>query len=216
MKNREPLIQIFCKAPVLGKVKTRLIREIGARRALDLHKKMIERLMVDFSLDRPVAEFWISPDKDHMFFEQYAVPRFQQAGVDLGARMSGALRDGLTRHQSVILIGTDLPLINKSYIDRAVSSLRDHEVVLGPAEDGGYGLVGVKAEPPDMFSDINWGTEKVLSETCNRLNRSGLGYGLLPLIWDVDRPNDLPRYEVWLKDYWLDKASLGQGLTGKE
>ena len=64
-------------------------------------------------------------------------------------------------------------------------------MVLGPAEDGGYGLVGVKAEIPDMFSDIDWGTEKVLSQTCNRLNRGGLSYSLLPLIWDVDRPEDL-------------------------
>jgi uncharacterized protein len=211
MKSREPLIQIFCKAPLLGKVKTRLIQEIGARCALDLQKQMFKRLMADFSQDSPLAEFWISPDKDHVFFEPYAVPRFQQAGSDLGARMSEALRDGLTRHESVILIGSDLPLINKSYIDCAVSSLRDHEVVLGPAEDGGYGLVGVKAETPEMFSDINWGTEKVLSQTCKKLNDFGLSYSLLPLIWDVDRPADLQRYNAWLEGYRLDKASLGQG-----
>ena len=213
MKNREPLIQIFCKAPVSGKVKTRLIREIGAGDALGLYKQMFERLMSDFSLDNPLVELWISPDKDHVFFEQYPVARFQQAGVDLGARMSFALRNGLTRHKSVILIGADLPLINKSYVDLAVNSLRDHEVVLGPAEDGGYGLVGVKGETPDMFSDINWGTEKVLSQTCNRLNRCGLVYSLLPLIWDVDRPADLSRYNSWLERYCLDKASSGQGLA---
>ena len=213
MKNREPLIQIFCKAPVLGKVKTRLIKEMGARRALDLYKQMFERLMADFSLNSRLAELWISPDKNHVFFEQYGLPRFQQSGLDLGAKMSEALRDGLSRHESVILIGSDLPLINKSYIDRAVSSLRDHEVVLGPAEDGGYGLVGVKAETPDMFSDINWGTEKVLSQTCDKLNKGGLSYSLLPLIWDVDRPSDLPRYNAWLEGYWLDKASLDQVLT---
>jgi rSAM/selenodomain-associated transferase 1 len=215
MKNREPLIQVFCKAPVLGKVKTRLIRGIGARRALDLYKEMFERLMADFSLNSSLAELWISPDKDHVFFDQYAVPRFQQAGVDLGARMTSALRDGLTRHESVILVGVDLPLINKSYVDRAVSSLRDHEVVLGPAEDGGYGLVGVKAETSDMFSDISWGTEKVLSQTCNRLNRCGLSYSLLPLIWDVDRPSDLPRYNAWLEGYCLDRASVDQSIRGQ-
>ena len=211
MKNREPLIQIFCKAPVLGKVKTRLIRKIGARRALDLYKQMFKRLMAEFSVDNPLAELWISTDKDYAFFEQYALPRFQQAGVDLGSRMSAALRDGLTRHESVILVGTDLPLINKSYIDRAVSSLGDHEVVLGPAEDGGYGLVGVKAEVPDMFSDIDWGTENVLSQTCRSLNWGGRSYSLLPLIWDVDRPEDLQRYNAWLEGYWLDKASLDHG-----
>ena len=198
MKNREPLIQVFCKAPVLGKVKTRLIQKFGARRALDLHKQMIERLMADFSLDTPQTELWITPVRDHVYFERYAVSRFQQEGDDLGARMSGALRNGLSRHESVILVGTDLPLINKSYIDLAVSGLRDHAVVLGPAEDGGYGLVGVNKEIPDMFFDIEWGTEKVLSQTCNRLNRGDLDYCLLPLIWDVDRPEDLQRYKALL------------------
>jgi len=199
MKNREPLIQILCKAPVLGKVKTRLIQEMGKRRALDLYLKMFERLMAELSASRFKTELWISPDKDHVFFERYAFARFQQAGPDLGGRMSTALRDGLNRYESVILVGTDLPLINRSYIEQAVNALRDHDVIIGPAEDGGYGLVGVKGETPDMFSDIDWGTERVLSQTCARLNRDGLDFGLLPLIWDVDRPADLPRYEAWLR-----------------
>ena len=199
MKNPEPLIQIFCKAPVLGKVKTRLIQKLGRRGALDLYLQMFERLIAELSASRFNTELWISPDKDHAFFEPYAFARFQQAGPDLGGRMSTALRDGLTRHESVILVGTDLPLIDRSYIEQAVGALQTHDVVLGPAEDGGYGLVGVKAETPDMFSDIDWGTERVLSQTCARLNRDGLDFGLLPLIWDVDRPDDLPRYQAWLE-----------------
>ena len=199
MKNREPLIQILCKAPVLGKVKTRLIQEMGKRRALDLYLKMFERLMAELSASWFKTELWISPDKDHVFFERYAFARFQQAGPDLGGRMSTVLRDGLNRYESVILVGTDLPLVNRSYIEQAVNALRDHDVIIGPAEDGGYGLVGVKGEIPDMFSDIDWGTERVLSQTCARLNRDGLDFGLLPLIWDVDRPADLPRYEAWLR-----------------
>jgi rSAM/selenodomain-associated transferase 1 len=198
MKNREPLIQIFCKAPVLGKVKTRLIQAMGKRRALGLYLQMLERLMAESTLGTLKTELWISPDKDHAFFEAYAFARFQQAGLDLGGRMSTALRDGLNRHESVILVGTDLPLINRSYIEQAVSALKTHDVVLGPAEDGGYGLVGVNAKTPDMFSDIDWGTERVLSQTCARLNRDQLDFGLLPLIWDVDRPADLRRYEAWL------------------
>ena len=199
MKNPEPLIQIFCKAPVLGKVKTRLIQKLGRRGALDLYLQMFERLIAELSASRFNTELWISPDKDHAFFEPFAFARFQQAGPDLGVRMSTALRDGLNRHESVILVGTDLPLIDRSYIEQAVGALQTHDVVLGPAEDGGYGLVGVKAETPDMFSDIDWGTESVLSQTCARLNRDGLDFGLLPLIWDVDRPDDLPRYQAWLE-----------------
>ena len=184
---------------MLGKVKTRLIQKLGRRGALDLYLQMFERLIAELSASRFNTELWISPDKDHAFFEPYAFARFQQAGPDLGGRMSTALRDGLTRHESVILVGTDLPLIDRSYIEQAVGALQTHDVVLGPAEDGGYGLVGVKAETPDMFSDIDWGTESVLSQTCARLNRDGLDFGLLPLIWDVDRPDDLPRYQAWLE-----------------
>jgi glycosyltransferase A (GT-A) superfamily protein (DUF2064 family) len=66
--------------------------------------------------------------------------------------------------------------------------------------------VGVKAEIPDMFSDIDWGTERVLSQTCATLNSHGLDYGLLPLIWDVDLPADLPRYKVWLGNAEIDQA----------
>ena len=183
---------------MLGKVKTRLIQEMGKRRALDLYLQMLERLMAESTLGTLKTELWISPDKDHAFFEAYAFARFQQTGLDLGGRMSTALRDGLNRHESVILVGTDLPLINRSYIEQAVSALKTHDVVLGPAEDGGYGLVGVNAKTPDMFSDIDWGTERVLSQTCARLNRDQLDFGLLPLIWDVDRPADLRRYEAWL------------------
>ena len=184
---------------MLGKVKTRLIQKLGRRGALDLYLQMFERLIAELSASRFNTELWISPDKDHAFFEPFAFARFQQAGPHLGVRMSTALRDGLTRHDSVILVGTDLPLIDRSYIEQAVGALQTHDVVLGPAEDGGYGLVGVKAETPDMFSDIDWGTESVLSQTCARLNRDRLDYGLLPLIWDVDRPDDLPRYQAWLE-----------------
>ena len=189
---------------MLGKVKTRLIREIGAQRALDLYKQMFDRLIAHFLLDTSQVELWISPNKEHAFFEKYAVPKFQQSGADLGVRMSGALRDGLTRHESVILVGTDLPLINKTYVHQAVSALKDHDVALGPAEDGGYGLVGVQTDIPDMFFDISWGTERVLAETCDRLNRGGSSYSLLPLIWDVDRPEDLLRYSALLNKGLLD------------
>ena len=198
MKNPEPLIQIFCKAPVVGQVKTRLFSSLGARGALNLYQQMFQRLVAELSASRFKAEFWISPDKEHSFFQQYRLPRFQQTGDDLGASMCAALNSGLTRHGSVILLGTDLPLIDGSYVELAVNALQTHEVVLGPAEDGGYGLVGVNVKTPDMFTGIDWGTERVLSQTCARLNRDGLDYHLLPLIWDVDRPADLPRYEAWL------------------
>jgi hypothetical protein len=81
----------------------------------------------------------------------------------------------------------------------AVNALQQYELVFGPVEDGGYGLLGVRESLPEIFSDIDWGTDRVLSQSCDKLNREGCGFRLLPLIWDVDRPEDLPRYEAWLK-----------------
>jgi len=200
MKNAEPLIQIFCKTPVLGEVKTRLIPKIGEQAALDLYVEMFGRLLS--ALNRPAfcLELWITPSADHTFFDEYPVARFQQSGGDLGVRMSNALKDGLERHEKVILVGTDLPLIDASYIDLAIDCLNEKEVVLGPAEDGGYGLIGAREKLPDVFSDVDWGTDKVLSQSCVQLNRQKITYGMLPPIWDVDRPADLSRYSAWLNE----------------
>ena len=79
-------------------------------------------------------------------------------------------------------------------IREAFNRLDRHEVVLGPAEDGGYGLIGVKDKVPLIFRDITWSTASVLSDTCRRLNDVGSSYALLPSIWDVDRPADAERY----------------------
>ena len=199
MKNSEPLIQIFCRAPVIGQVKTRLIPAVGALAAYQLHKKMLTRVIDELSVIPYMVELWISPNKDHSFFEPYRLPKFNQTGGDLGRRMHAALNSGLTRHESVILLGTDLPLIDASYLALAVNALQQYELVFGPVEDGGYGLLGVRESLPEIFSDIDWGTDRVLSQSCDKLKREGCGFRLLPLIWDVDRPEDLPRYEAWLK-----------------
>ena len=211
MKNSEPLIQIFCKAPVIGQVKTRLEPALGARGACELHKHMLTGVINEFSVAHNSVEFWISPDKNHSFFHSYRLPKFQQPSGNLGASMHAALTSGLTRHESVILLGTDLPLIDLSYIEIAVNQLKEHDVVLGPAEDGGYGLVGVRTSLPTMFAGIDWGSDRVLSQSCDRLNVEGSNFHLLPLIWDVDRPEDLPRYRAWLKDRGLPLGELLRG-----
>ena len=206
MKNSQPLIQIFCKTPLLGEVKTRLVPKIGEQAALDLYVEMFGRLLTALKETTFCLEFWITPSTDHAFFDEYPVSRFQQSGTDLGARMSNALEDGLIRHEKVLLIGTDLPLIDASYIDLAVDRLGEKEVVLGPAEDGGYGLIGVSEKLPRIFSGVHWGTDDVLSRTCAQLNQQKLNYGMLPLIWDVDRPGDLPRYQAWLNKIQVNQT----------
>ena len=203
MKNSEPLIQIFCRAPVMGQVKTRLEPELGVMGAHQLYQQMLMRLINEFSVASWPLEFWVSSDRNHTFFHSYRRPKFQQISGNLGASMRAALKSGLTRHESVILLGADLPLIDLSYVAIAVNQLKEHDVVFGPAEDGGYGLVGVRTSLPAMFADIDWGSDRVLSQSCDRLNCEGANFHLLPLIWDVDRPEDLPRYRAWLKSRGL-------------
>ena len=88
-----------------------------------------------------------------------------------------------------------VPAIDGDYLHRASDALSDHDVCLGPAEDGDYGLVGVSGQVPDMFRNIRWSTSDVLADSCRHLNRQRINYALLSLIWDLDRPEDLARYQ---------------------
>jgi uncharacterized protein len=198
MKNSEPLIQIFCKSPISGGVKTRLIEKLGPEGSLELYIVMLERLITNITGGVYTVELWISPDVRHPYFDKFSLKKCRQKGADLGIRMRAALDDGLKKHEKVILIGADLPEIDSEYLGLAVKALDENCAVLAPTEDGGYGLVGLFDDVPDIFSDVDWSTSSVLSQTCEKLNEQKISYGLLPLIWDIDRPEDLPRYWAWV------------------
>ena len=198
------LIQVFCKPPIPGDVKTRLIPTLGEQGACDLYTQMTRHLL-DCVKNLP-AELWVT--EPHPFFDQFDLPIHRQMGEDLGERMQTTLQSGLESAQRVVLVGTDCPPINADYLTSAIEALATHDMVLGPAEDGGYGLVGVQRQVPDIFSGIPWSTDKVLSETCHRLNTLRCRYALLPTIWDVDVPADLPRFEAWRNQQCYDTPSL--------
>ncbi len=191
---------IFCKVPVAGKVKTRL--RIDPQNAAQMHEEMVIS-----TINRCRAPAWatslhLAGDLRNPFVDliKPAIPKVPQPDGDLGIRMLHAISamfGEVVSAKRVVLIGTDCPLIDEDYIRAAFEALNDHDVVLGPAEDGGYGLIGVNAPHPALFANINWGTDSVAAETCRVLNQLRLDYALLPLIWDVDRPEDLKRYQVW-------------------
>ena len=116
-----------------------------------------------------------------------------QPNGDLGARMHGALLASLSDAPAALVVGTDCPLIDASYVVAAVAALREHDVVLGPAEDGGYGLVGVNRPAPGLFEGIDWGGPAVMAQSRARARTLGLRHIELAPVWDVDRPADLPR-----------------------
>ena len=201
MKYKDARILIFCKAPVLGQVKTRLVPMLGEKQALLLYQELTTR-MISTCLESELAPVQIWTTEDHAFFHTFGELgkvghiRIQQ-GDNLGQRMQFALTTALLESgvQRAILAGTDCPPVDMSYLDKALAALEDHDAVLGPTEDGGYGLIGLWKVQADYFSDIPWSTDSVCADTCSRFNRNGLHWSLLPQIWDVDRPEDIMRYQ---------------------
>ncbi len=194
------LVQVFARAPLPGRTKTRLIPVLGAEGAAALHARLtrdtLQRLTAHPALE---VELWCHPDEAHPFFRdcqaRFDVPLFCQRGGDLGARMDHALRHGLDRRPHVLLVGTDCPALRAEDLVTAGEALRDgHDVVLGPALDGGYYLIGLRRPRPRLFRDMPWGSAQVLELTRHRLRQAGLHWYELPRRADLDRPEDLARF----------------------
>lgn len=195
------LLLQFSRAPREGQVKTRLIPHLGAAGACDLHCELTMwtcRALLASGLG-PV-EVHVDGDTAHPLFERCrdegASGISSQCGADLGQRMYRALRDGLTRFASVILVGSDCPGIDPVYLRQAAAALRDVAVVLGPATDGGYVLIGARSISGRVFRDIPWGEDQVYMKTLAAVEASGLDWAALPPLADIDRPSDLPLWEA--------------------
>jgi hypothetical protein len=192
-------IQIFAKAPIPGLVKTRLVPAISAEQAAKLHADLVRKtLHMAVNAGLCPVELWCSPAKTNGFFEDcardYGVSLWEQAGDDLGARMAHAFCTGFQHARPIVLIGTDCPDLNAQDLAAALDILDgDYDTVLGPAEDGGYYLVGLRQAIPGLFTGISWGTSAVFDETLARLRAAGVRWQTLRERWDVDRPADLER-----------------------
>lgn len=210
-------VLVFARAPVAGQVKTRLIPALGAEGAVALHKRLTLHAIDAAQQAYPGAvELWCAPDSRHAWFAKLARDRQldlrDQPAGDLGARMAYALEDALGRSRRALLIGTDIAVMSADYLlaaDRRLASGAD--VVLGPAEDGGYVLVGLTHGQPELFEGVDWGTDRVLMQTRDRLTRLSLVSAELPALWDVDTPADLAR----LAQLWPDLTGCGDFLEGK-
>jgi rSAM/selenodomain-associated transferase 1 len=193
---------VFAREPVPGKVKTRLIPALGARGAVSLHKYLVRTCLRKAVGARlcPV-ELWCSPGTEHPFFQEcmdrFGVTLHAQQGRDLGERMHHALCSALQRGSPAILIGTDCPSLTKGDLGEALAALHGgHDAVLGPAEDGGYYLLGLRVAGGSLFEGIAWGRGEVCGETRLRIARLNWRWHELARRRDVDRPEDVE----WLKD----------------
>ncbi len=193
-------LAIMAKAPVPGRVKTRLIPALGAQGAARLYAALLRktgRALLHAGLC-PV-QIWCAPDTRHPEFvglELLGAALKTQCRGDLGARMAHAARESLETASQVIIIGADCPAIDPAYVENAIVALMNgNDAVLGPAEDGGYCLLGLSRIDDDLFRDIPWGGERVLHETRRRLDQLRWRWTELSVLWDVDRPEDLRRLE---------------------
>ncbi len=190
---------VFAKAPVPGEVKTRLIPRLGARGAASLHAALVERALETARAARvgPV-ELCCAPDASHPFFvacaKRFGVAVTAQTAGDLGARMHAVFERVVPDSGSALLIGSDCPALAPEQLREAAAALQGgHDAVLGPAEDGGYVLVGLARTSPEVFDGIAWGGSDVMRDTCARLGALGWRWHELAELWDVDRPDDLVR-----------------------
>jgi len=193
-------IMIFAKAPAPGRVKTRLVPALGAGAAAALHRQLVERTL---ATARAAAlgpiELWCAPSTSDPFFalcaRQHGVALREQGEGDLGARMGRALESALAQGIPALLVGSDCPALTPEYLREAAAALiNGTDAVIGPAEDGGYVLIGLARSPSaPLFADIAWGSATVMRETRVRLARFDWRWRELATLWDVDRPEDLLR-----------------------
>lgn len=189
----------LAREPVPGMVKTRMLPELSPEQACELHRELVfwtAGILTRAGLGK--VEMSVAGNAGSPLFQQCqslgvsAVNR--QSGSHLGERMYRALKEGLERHSKVILVGSDSPQIDRTYLEGAVSALDDSGMVLGPALDGGYVLIGVRTLEESWFEGMEWGADTVYQDTVDRVEASGVSWQALPVLQDIDRPEDLP---IW-------------------
>lgn len=191
---RKDLLLVFQRNAVLGKVKTRLALGVGQSRALEIYRYLVaytHRMLSSVSV--PVALFVDEELMDH------SLPSVEwmclQEGSNLGEKMANAFqKSAALGAERMVLIGTDCPTLDVELLMQAFNELNQVDLVLGPASDGGYYLVGMKKMHPRLFEGITWSTSTVLKETLKLAEREGLSVHLLPELSDVDTATDWEKY----------------------
>ena len=195
-------IIVFAKEPVAGHVKTRLARDIGDEAALRIHQEMVNETVAMASQSALAKlELYVSENLQHPLFQsiakQQGIQVYLQQGSNLGERMFSALNESLGNASYCILIGTDCPVMSADYIEQAFDALEQgQDVVIGPAEDGGYVLIGASRVEACWFNNIDWGSQRVLEQSRQALISSAANFQQLQPLWDIDQLSDLQRWRL--------------------
>ena len=192
---------VMAKAPRFGHSKTRLSQLLKPKETETLCRAMlldtVDRLRGIRDCELCLA---FTPIHERRWFERNinsGIELMHQRGNDLGERMQHIVKERLLAgSEAVLIVGSDLPTIPLSYVQRAVELLiQDNIIGIGPAEDGGYYLIGMKEPSPRVFDQINWGTGLVFQQTLSQAEASGIPVVTIPEWFDVDEPADLERLQ---------------------
>jgi uncharacterized protein len=203
MKNKKDnAVILFARDPILGQVKTRLSSSFDDETILRLYTCFVEDSLGKIrQVDNADCFVGISPSNLSGFFngiEDSDTRLFVQQGKDLGDKMHQAFVDRFSDgYKKVVIIGSDSPSLPVSYINQTLTSNKD--LILGPSTDGGYYLIAMAGKVSEVFGGIAWGTDRVLDETLNLVEKTGISLELLPVWYDVDLPEDLKFLKTHLK-----------------
>ena len=192
------VISLLARAPELGTVKSRLARHIGQAQALRTHIELLQHnLTVAIGTGLPV-ELVVAGNPQHPWLQravaQLELPVLVQSEGDIGERMFATARRVTERDQSSLIIGSDCGVMSVAYLQAAADTLAaGAPIVFGPAEDGGYVLVGQRRALPAAFAGVSWGSEQVMQQTRAALLGAGIEWKELATLWDVDTVADLRR-----------------------
>lgn len=195
--NRTALI-VFQKNEILGKVKTRLAATLGDEMALKIYKQLIihtHNQLKQLTADTYV--FYSDHIPSHPENEELMYRRKVQTGMDLGERMKNAFESLFSEgYEQVLIIGTDCAALEQKHITSAITKLELVDVVIGPAEDGGYYLLGMKKLIPNLFYGIEWSTPYVMSKTLEKLTHANLSHDTTEMLSDIDTAADWEKVKL--------------------
>ena len=204
---------IFVKYPKPGSVKTRLAKQIGKEKAALLYHFLVKTVLARTKSRGYSRIIFYSPEIPKKRFKEWLGGDFifyPQKGSNLGKRLLGAFKF-IFKHDAkrIVCIGTDSPLINSRIIDQAFRILRNKQCVLGPADDGGYYLIGLSSLNEGIFKGISWGAKKVFRQTLEKIKSRKIEYGILDKSFDIDTYEDIAILRKGLKKaYCADSGGI--------
>lgn len=200
---------IFARHPALGQVKTRLAAGVGEAEALRIYRNLLAHTRAAADGVAVHKALWLAGDapEGSEFSGWAGYEQRPQAAGDLGQRMHTAFAAAFAAGaKAAVIIGTDCPELSTPLLQQAFERLKTHDVVAGPAHDGGYYLLGMRQMVPDFFLNKTWSTETVLADTLADAQRMGLAVALLPPLSDVDNAEDLAAWQQRVADAAVTRA----------